>query len=422
MNKKISIFRIILIALGALAIVVFFAMPFLTLNKQKLIDELNENLSNNNVDVQVESLDLSEFYDQLSDADKEELIDNALEEMQESDPDTTRVDAEDFVEDYFSMKIPSFWSGFNITRFVMKAMGIINRASNFLNMNLGELADMSSSAFLLYLILLLPAVLGLVVLVLSIFTRKPAYITGIIAGVLMLITYGLHSLAAVGVAIADDEAEGYISGNPLYLIVLIIPLAMIVLSIIGLVKDKASAGAYDQGGYGQDGYGQGYDQGGYGQDGYGQGYDQGGYGQDGYGQGYDQGGYGQDGYGPGVYDDGGLTQSGYGAGGFNQHGQGALVGIKGDYLGATIPIADGENVTIGRNPAQSQVVIDNQAVSRLHCHVTYFADQGTYGVTDVSKFGVFDSRGNRLNQGQMTYLQPGDEIHIGKSHNVFRLQ
>ena len=414
MNKKFSIFRILLIVLGALTIAVFFGMPFFTFNKQAILDDLNSNLASNGVELEMESLDFGEYFDQLTDNDKEELYNEALEAMQQEDPDATLADAKDFVEDYFSLSIPTFWSGFNTLRFMAKAMSIINRASSFLGVNLSALADLTSSTVILFLLLLAPVVLGLAVLILSIFTRKPAYISGIIAGVLLLILYGLHSLAAVGVSMVEDETQGFMSGNMLYLLVLIIPIAMIVLSIIGLVKDKGAADAYAQDGYGQGGYGQdGY---GYGQDSYAQG----GYGQDGYGQdGYGQDNFGQDSFGQDNY---GPDNFGQNYDNRNTFGQGALVGTKGDYLGASIPVADGENVTIGRNPAQSQVVIDNPAVSRLHCSVTYFADQGCYGVTDMSKFGVFDSRGNRLTQNQMTYLQPGDEIHIGKSHNVFRLQ
>lgn len=100
---------------------------------------------------------------------------------------------------------------------------------------------------------------------------------------------------------------------------------------------------------------------------------------------------------------------------------GSLEGIKGEYAGASLPIADGTRVTIGRSASDCNLIISNPAVSRVHCYVTYYADKDIYGVMDVSKFGVYDTRGNQIAKNQIVYMAAGDEIHIGKSHNVFRL-
>ena len=131
---------------------------------------------------------------------------------------------------------------------------------------------------------------------------------------------------------------------------------------------------------------------------------------------------GQDMYGAaGQYDafGGGYGQDGFGQGGYGGAG-GCLIGVKGEYAGATIPIPDGARITIGRSSNDCNLVLQNQAVSRIHCYINYDAGRSVYTVMDVSKFGVFDINGSPIDRNTQVYMAPGDEIHIGKSHNVFR--
>lgn len=102
--------------------------------------------------------------------------------------------------------------------------------------------------------------------------------------------------------------------------------------------------------------------------------------------------------------------------------EGVIVGIKGEYKGATLPAADGVRITIGRSAKDCNLVLTNPAVSRVHCYVTYYADRDVYGVTDVSKYGVYDVQGKLIERDRMVYMGVGDEIHIGKSNNAFRLE
>lgn len=102
--------------------------------------------------------------------------------------------------------------------------------------------------------------------------------------------------------------------------------------------------------------------------------------------------------------------------------EGVIVGVKGEYKGATLPAADGVRIAIGRNAKECNLVLTNPAVSRIHCYVTYYADRDVYGVTDVSKFGVYDIQGKLIEKDQVVYMGTGDEIQIGKSNNVFRLE
>lgn len=101
---------------------------------------------------------------------------------------------------------------------------------------------------------------------------------------------------------------------------------------------------------------------------------------------------------------------------------GLIEGIKGEYAGATLSAEDGVRITIGRSTSDCNLIISNPAVSRIHCYITYYGDRDIYEVMDVSRFGVFDTRGNQIANNQPVFMAPGDEIHIGKSHNVFRLK
>lgn len=101
---------------------------------------------------------------------------------------------------------------------------------------------------------------------------------------------------------------------------------------------------------------------------------------------------------------------------------GAVQCVKGEYRGAVLSVANGERLTIGRSAADCNLVLSDPAVSRVHCYVAYFADRGIYGVTDVSKHGVYDGHGTLIEKNQMVYMASGDEIRIGQTGNVFQFK
>lgn len=198
------------------------------------------------------------------------------------------------------------------------------------------------------------------------------------------------------------------------------------------------------------GQGAGYAAGGQQAGGY-QGQGTGGYGQPGMGyQGQGAGGYGQPGMGYQGQDNtmqaGGYSQNP--AGGAMQPGGpeeytmpvnewmpdaaqawkpadtgaqgGFLVGRKGEYQGATIPV-EGELV-IGRDETNCQVVIKRPDISRKHCTVRYNPGNGTYTVTDCSSNGVFGQDGNPFPKNAPVTCSPGTILIIAKSGNEFLLK
>lgn len=102
---------------------------------------------------------------------------------------------------------------------------------------------------------------------------------------------------------------------------------------------------------------------------------------------------------------------------------GTLIFYGGSCAGYRIPVQNGEEIVIGKDPAVCQVVIGKEygKVSRKHCGVRYDASQGIYVVTDYSSNGTFVVNGQRLASQQPSYLQAGTTLNLAKTDNTFQL-
>ena len=103
--------------------------------------------------------------------------------------------------------------------------------------------------------------------------------------------------------------------------------------------------------------------------------------------------------------------------------KGSITGLTGMYAGQTIPLANREEMVIGRDNAICNLIVDQNAekVSRKHCGIAYIADSGNYQVVDYSSNGTSVDGGNRLVANMPTILQPGTVIALGSRENRFRL-
>lgn len=101
---------------------------------------------------------------------------------------------------------------------------------------------------------------------------------------------------------------------------------------------------------------------------------------------------------------------------------GGIVGISGQYEGASIDICGGERIVLGRDGEQCNLVITEQGISRKHCEIAYDAYNRQYQVTDYSTNGVFLGNGVRLTKGMTTNLDPGTVIQMANSMHRFRLK
>lgn len=100
---------------------------------------------------------------------------------------------------------------------------------------------------------------------------------------------------------------------------------------------------------------------------------------------------------------------------------GSLVGINGQYSGATIPMEPGAEIVIGRDAASCSLIVSGPKVSRRHCSIKYDPMTGAYNVVDYSSNGTYTSDGKRLPAGQAAPLAKGSFIYLGDQSVMFRL-
>ena len=101
----------------------------------------------------------------------------------------------------------------------------------------------------------------------------------------------------------------------------------------------------------------------------------------------------------------------------------SLSGLSGMYAGQDIPMAPNDDLIIGRDATQSNIVIDQNAdkVSRKHCVIRYDPGRGVYTVSDYSTNGTYIDGGSRLVANVPTPVQRGTVIALGNRENRFRL-
>lgn len=100
---------------------------------------------------------------------------------------------------------------------------------------------------------------------------------------------------------------------------------------------------------------------------------------------------------------------------------GALICIRGTYLGSIIRIRPEQEIMIGRDGAVSDMIINLPLVSRCHCTLTYHYDIMKYEVMDLSSNGTFIDGNKRLLKNETYLLKPGSEICFGDKETVYKL-
>jgi len=93
------------------------------------------------------------------------------------------------------------------------------------------------------------------------------------------------------------------------------------------------------------------------------------------------------------------------------------------YRYATISMASGDALIIGRDAVLAHLVIDEGAelISRRHCEVKFLGDGTGWSVTDFSSNGTFLADGRRLKLNKPTKVPSGSEIYLGNENNRFLL-
>ena len=101
---------------------------------------------------------------------------------------------------------------------------------------------------------------------------------------------------------------------------------------------------------------------------------------------------------------------------------GVITGISGAYSGAIFRLDPDENITFGRDPRTSQIVLDEDCtlVSRTHCTIKGDITTGNYSVTDHSSNGTFVN-GERMPKETVVTVPRGTIISLGDKNNSFKL-
>lgn len=101
---------------------------------------------------------------------------------------------------------------------------------------------------------------------------------------------------------------------------------------------------------------------------------------------------------------------------------GMIVGIEGYFKGKIFEAASGISYVIGRNSAESHIVIPDRSVSKLHCIVRFSSDDRCYYLTDKSTYGTFMNGTARFEKDKEEKVPMGSRISLGDSGNEFLLR
>lgn len=101
---------------------------------------------------------------------------------------------------------------------------------------------------------------------------------------------------------------------------------------------------------------------------------------------------------------------------------GTLRFISGEYEGANIELADGEELLLGRNSTDCQLIFTSMDISRRHCSIKYIASEGYYYITDYSSLGTTINGSIRLQRNVTTKCTVGTKLSLGDGNNQLILQ
>lgn len=104
---------------------------------------------------------------------------------------------------------------------------------------------------------------------------------------------------------------------------------------------------------------------------------------------------------------------------FRTEDNGAIIGTKGELLGVIYRMKQGEQLRLGREIRECQIVINNPNVSRVHCIVTR-VENDMYKLEDCSKNGVY-VEGKLVGKGNIVDAHEGDRVCICDETIEFRL-
>ena len=92
--------------------------------------------------------------------------------------------------------------------------------------------------------------------------------------------------------------------------------------------------------------------------------------------------------------------------------QGKLRCLSGELEGASIILADGRDIVIGRQADKSNIVLSSSRVSRTHCSVSYDSTTDQFYITDLSSNGTKLMNGSNLLKNVKTPIANNTEFEL----------
>lgn len=101
--------------------------------------------------------------------------------------------------------------------------------------------------------------------------------------------------------------------------------------------------------------------------------------------------------------------------------KGKIYGIKGEYQGSEIEVAEGEEIVLGRDPKYCELVFAHKQVSRKHCGIRYDGEKRAYQVIDYSTNGTVFADGGMARAGVYTSVPSGTVIDLAGGEEKIQL-
>ncbi|MBQ9199555.1 MAG: FHA domain-containing protein [Lachnospiraceae bacterium] len=105
----------------------------------------------------------------------------------------------------------------------------------------------------------------------------------------------------------------------------------------------------------------------------------------------------------------------------NKKENGAIIGTRGFLLGKIIRISSDNDVIIGRDPAQCEIIVKGDKVSRAHLRLRYNSITEDYTLYDTSSNGTIIDEKYKLKHKTHVNVKSGSKIWLGDSDNEIML-
>ncbi len=105
----------------------------------------------------------------------------------------------------------------------------------------------------------------------------------------------------------------------------------------------------------------------------------------------------------------------------NSDTRGALVCVKGIYIGNIVRMVPEQQIVVGRDVNLADMILNLPLVSRRHCTIIYHEYNDRYEVVDNSSNGTFVDGTTRLVKGDTYLLKRGATLSFGDTSTVYKL-